>query len=550
MRFKLKKAAGGLASAALAGLLVACGGGGSGGDAVTSSIVSGVAATGLAIANGAVSLKCVAGDPAPATTGADGSYSVDVGGATLPCVARVAYNDAASGTQQRLHSLVQAAGNVNITPVTDMVMANLSSSGVAADVFDSFDANEVRAYTAERIRTAAQTVRTELESQGVDVTNLPDDPIRSRLQAATESTSGDAQDRVLDEIQARLREQDKTLQDYESEMKSGHETRGLTTSTGRPGDAAAGKAAYQANCQGCHGARMPDAVNAAKIMSAIQKNEGGMGVLASTITSSIADDIATYMANGAGSALATQTITFASPGDQILGVATPALSATATSGLPVTITSSTPVVCTVSGNTLTLVAAGTCTLSANQSGDASYNAAPTVVNTFTVASASGAVLPSQTISFASPGSQTVGTPVTLSATADSGLVVSFASTTPTICTVSGNTLTPVAAGNCTITANQAGNGSYAAAATVTRTFAVTGTATAASATNGKALYASNNCGACHGAVPANLNVLAGANNPTVIQNAIASNRGGMGQFSGLTSQNLTDIAAYLATPTI
>ena len=89
---------------------------------------------------------------------------------------------------------------------------------------------------------------------------------------------------------------------------------------------------------------MPDAVNAANILNAIQDNEGGMGVLAGTITSAIADDIATYMANGVGSgsgtALTAQTITFTSPGDQILGVAAPALSAAATSGLPVTVTSS------------------------------------------------------------------------------------------------------------------------------------------------------------------------------------------------------------------
>lgn len=299
---------------------------------------------------------------------------------------------------------------------------------------------------------------------------------------------------------------------------------------------------------------MPDAVNAGKILNAIRENEGGMGFLASVVTSTVADNIATYMANGAGNspgpALTAQTITFASPGDQTLGIAAPALSATATSGLAVTITSSTPAVCTVSGSTLTLVAAGSCSLSANQSGDATYNAAPAVVNTFTVASAGGVVLPSQTITFTSPGSQVVGTPATLSASADSGLAVSFASTTSTICTVSGTTLTPVAAGNCTVTANQSGNGSYAAAATVTRTFAVTGPAGVTSAANGKALYASSNCGACHGTPPANQNVLAGANSSSTIQSAINGNLGGMGQFSGLTSQNLADIAAYLATPTI
>jgi len=555
MRINLKAVRGAVASTALAGLLAACGGGGGGDGAggVTGSTVSGVAATGLAIADGKVSLKCTAGAVSSVTTLADGSYSVDVSAATLPCVVRIEYIDPATGTQLKLHSFAQVAGTVNITPVTDMLVAILSSSGVAADAFDRFDVNEVRTYSEDRIRTAAMTVKTELELRGVDVTHLPDDPIGSELHAANGSHMGDDHDGVLDDIEERLHEQGKTLHELEDEMRSGHETRGLTTSTGQPGDAAAGKTAYEANCQGCHGTRMPDAVNAAKILEAIRENEGGMGFLAGAITTAIADNIATYMANGVGggtgTALIAQTITFASPGDQMLGVAPPALSATATSGLPVTITSSTPAVCTVSGSTLTLVAAGTCSLSANQSGDASYNAAPTVVNTFTVASAGGVVLTSQTITFVSPGPQQVGTPVSLSASADSGLTVTFASTTPTICTVSGITLTPVAAGNCTITANQAGDSTFAAAATVTRTIAVTNPAVVASAANGKLLYTSNGCGGCHGVPPSNLNVLNGANNPNSIANAIAT-VGAMSGFSGLTSQNLADIAAYLATPTL
>ena len=557
MRINFKAVTMALAGTALASMLAGCGSSGGGdsaaaGSTVTVPTLSGVAATGLAIANGKVSLKCTAGDASTVTTLADGSYSVDLSKVTLPCVVRVDYNDATTGAPQKLHSLAQLAGNVNITPVTDMLVANLSSTGVAADAYDKFDADEVKSYSSDRIHTAAQTAKTQLLSKGVDVTHLPDDPIGAKFLAATKTSKGDAHDGVLDDLQEKLHEQGKSLHDLEKEMKSGRETRGLTTSTGQPGDAAAGKTAYAANCQSCHGTRMPDAVNAAGILSAIQKNKGGMGSLAGSITSVTADNIATYMANGAGTGtvLKAQTVTFAAPGNQTLGVAPPALSAAATSGLPVTITSSTPAVCTVLNNSLTLAAAGTCRLSANQSGDASYNAAAPVVNSFTVASAAGAVLPGQTITFVSPGPQKVGTPVTLSASADSGLPVTLASTTPTICTLSGKTLTLVAAGNCTITADQAGNSSFAAAATATRTLAVTNPGVVASAANGKALYASKNCSGCHGVVPATLNVLAGANSPSVIKAAITGNLGGMGMFAGLSSQDLADIAAYLATPTI
>ena len=84
-----------------------------------------------------------------------------------------------------------------------------------------------------------------------------------------------------------------------------------------------------------------------------------------------------------------------------------------------------------------------------------------------------APLLAQTITFAGPGTQTLGTaPPALSATASSGLQVSFSSTTPAICTVSGTTLALVAAGNCSINANQPGNATYSAATTVSRTFTV------------------------------------------------------------------------------
>jgi mono/diheme cytochrome c family protein len=58
---------------------------------------------------------------------------------------------------------------------------------------------------------------------------------------------------------------------------------------------------------------------------------------------------------------------------------------------------------------------------------------------------------------------------------------------------------------------------------------------------------------CHTAAPVNnvSNVLKGANSPTTINNAITGNMGGMGFLKNmLTPQNISDIAAYLATPRI
>ncbi|MEN0036434.1 MAG: DUF4347 domain-containing protein [Cellvibrio sp.] len=105
-----------------------------------------------------------------------------------------------------------------------------------------------------------------------------------------------------------------------------------------------------------------------------------------TFTVTATNAIGTSTASGAsGSATpkADQTITFANPGSQNFGT-TPPLNGTSTSGLTVTFSSSTTGVCTVSGTTLTFVTAGSCTIDADQAGNASTNAAPTVSRTFTV----------------------------------------------------------------------------------------------------------------------------------------------------------------------
>ena len=166
--------------------------------------------------------------------------------------------------------------------------------------------------------------------------------------------------------------------------------------------------------------------------------------------------------------LTAQTITFAQPAAQTVG--TPlTLTAAASSGLAVSYASTTPTVCTVSGTTATFLAAGTCTINAAQAGDSTYAAATMVTRSFEV---NAAPLTKQTITFAQPAAQTVGTPLTLTATASSGLAVSYASTTQTVCTVSGTTVTFLAGGTCTINATQGGDSTYAAATPVARSFTV------------------------------------------------------------------------------
>jgi hypothetical protein len=170
------------------------------------------------------------------------------------------------------------------------------------------------------------------------------------------------------------------------------------------------------------------------------------------------------------------------------------VTATATSGLAVTFTidASATSVCSIAGSTVSFIGAGTCVIDANQAGDANWNAAPQVQQSFAVAKAN------QTISFTStpPAPAFVNGGYTVSATASSGLAVTFSAGAPAVCTVSGSTVTFVGAGTCIVDADQAGNADYNAAPQAQQTFTVsrndqtiTFTSTApATAKNGGATY--------------------------------------------------------------
>lgn len=82
------------------------------------------------------------------------------------------------------------------------------------------------------------------------------------------------------------------------------------------------------------------------------------------------------------------------------------------------------------------------------------------------------VVANQTITFAQPADSSVGSSVTMGATATSSLTVTYVSNTPLVCTVVGNVVTIVGGGTCSITANQTGNVNFYAATSVTQSFLV------------------------------------------------------------------------------
>ena len=128
-------------------------------------------------------------------------------------------------------------------------------------------------------------------------------------------------------------------------------------------------------------------------------------------------------------------------------------------------------VCTITAGVVSFTGVGTCTVNADQIGGGSYNAAPQVPQSFTVAKGD------QIINFASPPptTATVGGPTyTPLVTASSGLPVALSINAPagSVCSLSAGVVSFTGGGTCTINANQVGSVNYNPAPQVQQSFAV------------------------------------------------------------------------------
>src|SRR6185369_12338415 len=120
-----------------------------------------------------------------------------------------------------------------------------------------------------------------------------------------------------------------------------------------------------------------------------------------------------------------------------------------------------------------IIGAGSCTITASQAGDANYNAATNVLQSFTISKAN------QTITFNALANKTFGDPdFTANATASSGLAVSLvASGNCTVTTPSPGTVHITGAGSCTLTASQPGDANNNPATSVPQSFTIAKAAT-------------------------------------------------------------------------
>ena len=165
---------------------------------------------------------------------------------------------------------------------------------------------------------------------------------------------------------------------------------------------------------------------------------------------------------------ADQAINFGPIPDSTFGGGDFTVSANSSSGLPVSFSIvSGPAA--LSGNTVHITGAGNVTVRASQAGDNSYNPAPDVDRSFTVAKTNQAIV------FAALPDRTLGDPpftVSASGGGSNNPVTFAASGNCTAGGSNGSTVALTGTGPCTVTASQAGDSNYNAAPDVSRTFTI------------------------------------------------------------------------------
>lgn len=145
--------------AATALVVSACGG--SGGATPASSTLSGTAAAGAPII-GSVTIKDSTTPTAQTKTvtiEADGKYTVDVTGLKAPYMVRA--DGFVGGNEYHLYSagtLADVGGTINITPLTDLIVANIAGS-IAKTYFDS---GSFSTLTTTQLNTQADSLKAKL----------------------------------------------------------------------------------------------------------------------------------------------------------------------------------------------------------------------------------------------------------------------------------------------------------------------------------------------------------------------------------------------------
>lgn len=193
--------------------LTACGSGGvdgSGGDTSTSAgnSLSGLAATGTAISHGVVTAHCISGPEINGVTNANGVFNLQLTPShSLPCLLNVT----GGAPTVTLYSFSSTSGQVNITPVTDLIVTRALGTGPGT-VFGVFNASHAT-LLSNSISAAKAYVLTQLRNVTGD--RLQQDPMNGTL------VVGDADHEVLDALGHAMTSAGKTIVDLRVVVSTG-----------------------------------------------------------------------------------------------------------------------------------------------------------------------------------------------------------------------------------------------------------------------------------------------------------------------------------------
>jgi len=195
-------------------------------------VLDGVAAVGAAIVNGTVTAKCANGSgfTQTVTTNSQGVFSGTLPITSFPCALQIT-----GGTPAvTLHSYALTSGTVNITPLTDLLIASATTQTPSA----WFQSSSWQILEAQ-LQTAQNNLKTVLTNASYVLPQGNFDPLTISFQI------GDVWDQLLDQLQAAIAASN-TLSSYTDLLnlvKDGNLNAIPPKSSGNPGGSGTGNAA-------------------------------------------------------------------------------------------------------------------------------------------------------------------------------------------------------------------------------------------------------------------------------------------------------------------
>ncbi len=157
----------------------------------------GYVAVGRPVAGASIAVKCANGKTYTALSDAGGAYTVSVDAGALPCVFESSGGSVGGAAYAvKLHSIALAAGVVNITPLTDLVVAAFARSSASTYFAGSFDAAAWGRLTVQALQSAQALLIANLQALALTV------PATDFFTGAFTPVESDAYDALLVAIAA------------------------------------------------------------------------------------------------------------------------------------------------------------------------------------------------------------------------------------------------------------------------------------------------------------------------------------------------------------